>query len=551
MAYYNGNQLGGLRTNMTVVDDEKLKELSLSNEPYNNKKVNDVNNIVGYKGYKMIGYTLSSDNKSVDIELRDAELEEKARDKYKVNDKVNIEADTHLYRKQIITAIRANLVERYLELNTVESYTWETNPVEGISTQTLTEIMRPGGNSYILCFGNPITFYIHTSADSEDKLTELGYIVGRQYEINFQNSELVSVGLVLESEDTSKCNTIITLEEVDGSDISFNLEEEDGTDIENWLYVPDKYVGEEIPQFSHAVTSGVGNIAGGYAALVGGRDNKVYGNYGTVFGRENIAAYLALATGRNTKALGLGSVTHGKWTEALAEYAIALGDYTLAEGLYALALGAMCHQGIRTQALADYAIALGRGVIAGSNRELGKGAIATGYQTRAYGPNSLTLGSVTQTGEQDKDSGANALAGGQYTKAKGKNSLTFGDNSETTHWCGLAIGDRVKSYNEAAVALCSCSIASAYASLAAGFATKTNTNAPFGQAALGKYNVGKTATIFEVGIGTSSERKNGFEVYSNGDAKINNSLILTDRTTGIDYKVYIDNGKLQLEEVTA
>ena len=452
MAYYNGHQLTGIKTNMTVVDDEKLKELSLANEPYNNKKVNDVNNIVGYKGYKMIGYALSNDGKSVEIELRDAELHEKARDKYAVGNKVNIEADTHSYQKEVITAITEN----------------------------------------------------------------------------------------------DKGNTVLTLEEVNGAEISFKLEAEDGTDIENWLYVVDKYVGEPIPQFSNALVSGVNGVAAGYASFVGGRDGKVFGNYGVHLGRENIAAYLAIALGLRTKALGRGSLTHGKWSEALEEYAIALGDYTLSKGLCSLTLGAMDHQATRTQALADFAISLGLGNIAGSNRELGKGAIATGYGTRAYGPFSLTLGNGTQTGELNKggDNGLNALAGGQGSISKGKNSLTYGELAEALFWCGVSLGYKTKSNNEAAVALCCLAVANAYASFAAGMGVKTNSNGPAGQAALGKYNVGKTDTVLEVGNGSSAERKNAFEVNLDGTA-----TVLTDPQKDMDVatKQYVDRLEKEIE----
>jgi hypothetical protein len=79
--------------------------------------------------------------------------------------------------------------------------------------------------------------------------------------------------------------------------------------------------------------------------------------------------------------------------------------------------------------------------------------------------------------------------------------------------------------------------------------------------AFGSYNDPIDTAIFMIGNGTTEDvkdangniitknRRNAFEIHSNGDAKISNSIILTDKTTGTNYKVYIDNGKLQLEEV--
>ena len=382
--------------------------------------------IAGYKGYKMIGYKLSEDGKSVDIELRDNKLTEKAIDNYAVGNKVNIEANAHTYQREEITAITTN----------------------------------------------------------------------------------------------DKGNTVVTLKEVDNTEIYFHLENEDGTDVENWLYIVDKCVGEEIPQFSNAISSGIETVAAGYGAFTAGRNNKVYGNYGFAIGRETIAAYLGLATGYHTRAIGHGSQAHGKWTEALADYSIAAGDYTLAKGRCSMAMGSMDHMSIRTQALADNSIALGQGTIAGYGRELGKNAIATGYQTRAYGSTSLTLGNNTRTGEEGQggDVGLNAIAGGFGSIAIGKNSVALGEYSKAIGYCSFIAGYYVNASNPHMVAF-------------------------------GRFNEDRADTLLEIGNGSNTKRKNIFEVYRNGDAKISNCLILIDKNTGKEYKIYIHDGKLQLEEV--
>lgn len=80
-----------------------------------------------------------------------------------------------------------------------------------------------------------------------------------------------------------------------------------------------------------------------------------------------------------------------------------------------------------------------------------------------------------------------------------------------------------------------------------GLNTETGTD---NQTVVGKYNRVVSDALFVVGNGTDNDsRKNAFEVKANGDVKIDSALILTDSTSGKEYKIYINDGKLQLEEV--
>lgn len=389
---------------------------ALYNCNFNNLKTNDENNIVGYKGYKMISSILSDDKLSVDIELRDAELEEKARDKYKVNDKVNIEADTHSYQKEVITAITAN----------------------------------------------------------------------------------------------DNGNTVVTLKEVDDSQISFELETEDGTDIENWLYVTDKYVGEEIPQFSHAVTSGAGNIAGGYAAFVGGRGNKVYGNYGTVFGRKNIAAYSAFATGVETQALGQRSFTGGLRTLTSGEDSVALGEQTIASGKNSLTAGC------KTTALEANAIALGEETIAS-----GKSSFSIGYVTTAEGSKSFSQGLRTLA------SGENAVALNQQSHANGANSFAIGCLTEANAPVSFAGGSAAKADYEG--------------SFAFGLSVKSGRT---WQAVFGMRNKINANALFIVGNGVSGQTSNAFEVNMDGTATVQTN---PKKDMDVATKQYVDRLEKEIE----
>ena len=113
----NENEWLKIGDGVTTWNDLPLKTgwiRALYNCNFNNLKTNDKNNIVGYKGYKMIDYQLCDQNgnavdettsKYVNIELRDAELDEKAIDKYAIGDLVNIDANTYTYQHQKITNI--------------------------------------------------------------------------------------------------------------------------------------------------------------------------------------------------------------------------------------------------------------------------------------------------------------------------------------------------------------------------------------------------------------------------------------------------------------
>ena len=491
----NGDMVQRIKTKLNQMqeDIDEIEEqinngdFDGGNEPNNNIKLNDENNIVGYKGYHMISSELSSDKKSISIELRDANLEEKAIDNYKIDDLVNIEANTHLYQNQKIKAITTN----------------------------------------------------------------------------------------------DKGNTVVTLEQIDGGNINFSLEAED--ELENWLYVSDKYVGELIPQFSHAVVSGINTVASGYAAFASGRDNKVYGNYGFAVGRKNIAAYLGFATGLQTQSLAIGSESHGRYTIAKGENSIALGQSSEAIGHTSLATGfatkaigeGSVSMGSGTQAIGNTSVAMGSANIAES-----KNSIAGGSSTKAKGINAVSLGQGTEAqgensialGNKNIASGKNSIASGDNTIASGNNSFVGGYKSEATNEYSFAhgilakangvnsfaLGMRVYANNSRSYAMGIDNTVDGEVSLAFGRHLKSTTK---GQVIVGQCNEldsneqSDPNAIFIVANGTTpwysdnevETRRDAFKVYKNGDAKIANALILSDAKTGENYRIYVSQGKLQLE----
>ena len=396
-----------------------VKQATLSNVNYNNKKVNDVNNIVGYKGYHMISSTLSDDQKSITIELRDANLDEKAVDNYKVNDLVCVEANTHLYQQQKITAITSN----------------------------------------------------------------------------------------------DDGNTLVTLTEVSGKNIQFYLEPEN--EKTNWIYVAGKCVGEEIPQFAYATASGIDTIAAGYAAFTTGRGSRVYGNYGTAIGRANLAAYSAFASGVETKAIGLRSLTSGLYTLASGDDSVALGQETTASGRACLAIGS------KTTASKLMSFAGG------------DGSQATGEDSFAFGLNTLAQG--------DK-----SVAFGRNTKSLGLGSFVSGQNTEAEGTSATAVGYLTKAKGHSSFAGGSASTAEGEGSMAFGFYAQTGCA---WQAVFGKHNDPNskafTDALLIVGNGKDKNNKSdAFTVNSNGTATVQTNPI---KAMDVATKQYVDNIKNEID----
>ena len=257
-------------------------------------------------------------------------------------------------------------------------------------------------------------------------------------------------------------------------------------------------------------TQNIGNCA--YAQ---GRDNNAFGYYSHAEGRENIVS-------------GTNSHVEGRLNQSL-------GSASHAEGLYTIAQG---HQ---------------------SHAE-GYGAIANGNYSHAEGLNTKSNGMYSHA------EGSSTVADGFGTHTEGMGTYAKGNGAH-------AEGSNTRAEGEGAHA--------------GGIWTATNSE---GQTAIGMYNDNKTDTLFEVGNGTAEKRSNAFEVYKDGHVEVqtpgktDNSVIikstfdsaikklnddfsdlgtqvfheiespkdsikLTDTVTKTIYKLYVANGKLQLEVV--
>lgn len=438
--------------------------------------INDLdNNIVGYKGYKMIGYQLCDENgnpvsettsKYVNIELRDAELGEKAIDNYANGDLVNIDASTHTYQLQKIIKITTN----------------------------------------------------------------------------------------------SAGNSVITLEEVNSSKISFTLEtisetatneEKDQFErIENWLWIAGKSYGEYMHMLSHAFASGDTTKAIGWGAFTAGRQNEVFGNYGTAIGRKNLAAFCALATGLQTKAIGLRAVTFGNNTLASGADSIAMGAKSKAYGMSSFAGGdasiassqGSFAYGLRAKANNSYQTVFGKDNAEDSNALfiIGNGtlnsksnafkvnknaSVSIGNTAAALGNNSFVIGTNSEAQNE------NSFAGGNNCHAIGLGSFTYGLNNyananysfaqgngvQASGIYSFAIGYSTRAIGASSFAGGSASYANNECSFSFGLRTKTNNNY---QVVFGRDNAEDSNAVLIVGNGTNASKSNVFTVNKNGTATV-------------------------------
>lgn len=202
---------------------------------------------------------------------------------------------------------------------------------------------------------------------------------------------------------------------------------------------------------------------------------------------NNASGNYSFAEGQNTTASGDYSHTEGKGTKAT-------GKYSHAEGT---------NENIPENESPEYADLIASGT----------GSHAEGYGTQACGEHSHTEGHETKTYGHD-------------SHAEGINTITGKDGEDGNNY-GLgahAEGDSTQATGKYSHAEGQSTIASHAASHASGMNTKTGQE---GQTVVGKNNIGKETTLFEVGNGTSAkeaERANAFEVANNGDITSANDL---------------------------
>ncbi len=250
----------------------------------------------------------------------------------------------------------------------------------------------------------------------------------------------------------------------------------------------------------YSYVMGSGNKAYRRLNMVFGRDNTSFGDYAFIGGRNNSGAYASLVAGRDNSANDWYSFAWGRHCSVYGQYSMAGGNKSSARGRASMALGESCTssgacgfaQGFSATASGTAAHSEGNGTTAGGNY-----SHAEGYATTASGQNSHAEGEST-------------IAGGRASHAEGNGSAT-GNYSHSGGWGSHAKGTAcfVHGNNSTAATNYSCVM---------GFNLIASNNYEF---VCGKYNDPTVQNlIFQVGNGTSAERKNALEITTGGTINI-------------------------------
>lgn len=259
-----------------------------------------------------------------------------------------------------------------------------------------------------------------------------------------------------------------------------------------------------------------------------GRNSSYYGDIGnnaTDFSTNTSSSTTKGATGEWSFAEGLSTTSSGQATHTEGYGTLASGDVAHAQNRLCNATGNYSHaQNRETNATGEASTSCGYNTLAS-----GSYTFAGGKNTIASGLYATTLGYATSaTNYMDFATGYTTIASGGY------GSFTSGWNTQATERSSHAEGYETR-------ALVRYSHAEGY-----GTKTTTNTNATYyGMHVEGRYNIGQTGTIHEIGIGTDdTHRKNGFEVYTDGTLTAPEStvsLISSRGNKAVITKEYIDS----------
>lgn len=150
-------------------------------------------------------------------------------------------------------------------------------------------------------------------------------------------------------------------------------------------------------------------------------------------------------------------------------------------------------EGTGTAAIGGSAHAEGR-----ETKAYGEASHSEGHSTSAYSVGAHSEGHSTAANSMYSHAEGNSTqANGESAHAEGSNTIAAGDNSHAEGSGTLVIHDN---------------------SHASGLGTKTGNTEQF---VVGRYNIGKSITLFEVGNGKSNnERANALSVYDDGTAAI-------------------------------
>jgi hypothetical protein len=295
--------------------------------------------------------------------------------------------------------------------------------------------------------------------------------------------------------------------------------------------------GKAAAQGKHSFACGTTTIArGAYSFASGdnsvalGADSHAEGSTTTAYGdRSHAEGYNTVSKNFNSHAEGDTTQALGQSSHAEGSTNIAEGEASHSEGVNTHAKGYASHaEGDTSKATADYAHSEGFYTNATALK-----AHAEGGETTASGECAHAEGSGTEaTGSYSHSEGKNTKAQGEASHAEGCNTIALGEYSHAGGEGSTANGKRSFAHGNG----CTVDV-NALNGVAFGYNTSVvNTN----EVAIGQFNStytnstgGGVNPMLTVGIGTSSEdKKNAFEVLSNGCAVVQKKL-----TVGEDLSV--------------
>lgn len=223
----------------------------------------------------------------------------------------------------------------------------------------------------------------------------------------------------------------------------------------------------------------------------------------------------ATASGNNSMAIGQGSTASGTG-------AIALGAISAASGANSLTAGAdneasgdrSVAEGVNTKATGNNSHAEGFGCVAGPTGATQTGASTAGFHSHAEGNGTKASGSsahaegrsTTASGESSHAEGVNNTASGNYSHAEGGSNTASGHRSHAEGGSNTASGDYSHAEGQFTQATNDYEHAEGYKNKSN---KKTNGTPEENK---------KGSTLHSVGIGSSTQRINAFEIMQNGDA---------------------------------
>ena len=288
---------------------------------------------------------------------------------------------------------------------------------------------------------------------------------------------------------------------------------------------------------TYSLAEGCKTISSGVYSHAEGVNSEASGKYSHAEGHQTIAGgdYGAHSEGEFTYATG--DCSHAEGCRTYAE-----GNYSHSEGLHSASYGWVSHaEGYMSRAKGMYSHSEGYATraIGDASHAQGYNSIAKGHRSHAsgYGYNQFSVEDII-AGVVNEEAWDTAGVNNQFNAAIGDNSFVHGVDNFASGNTSMAMGHINKvtgMYSGAfghgntvtgaqAFAIGHTNEVARHKGVALGLGNKLETSGYEGRVAVGRYNNDINSPIFAVGIGNSStSRKNGFEVHSDGKIKVDSA----------------------------